>query len=117
FHEAQDAPFRCRVAGAVFGAVLALHGRQYDDPAFAPGNQLRSKGAYGVGRSVEIVVDDVTPLDILHLEQWLPALDGGVGYHDIDLSIAFFHAIGDLPEGGDVTDIRTHALAFPPVLL
>ena len=67
FHQAQDAPFRGGIARSVLGAVLALHGRSRtkSGPSFCV-DHLGREGADGVGGAVEVIVDYVAPVQILH---------------------------------------------------
>ena len=92
-------PFGGRIAGRILGAVFALHGGEDDDPAFVLRHHLGREGTNGVGRAVQIVVNHVAPVGILHLQERDPALDGGVGHHDIDLAVASVHIIGDAAQG------------------
>ena len=50
-------------------------------------HHLGREGADGVGGAVQIVVDDIAPVGVLHLQQRLPALDRGIGDHDVDLAV------------------------------
>ena len=80
-------------------------------------DHLRREGADGVGGAVEIVVDDVPPVRILHLEERHPALDRGVGDHDVDLAVVLLDLVGDLAQRGDVADVRLDGFAVPPECL
>ena len=48
---------------------------------------------------------------VLHLQQRHPALDGGVGHHDVDLAVVALDLVGDLAQRGDVADIGLDGLA------
>ena len=104
-HQAENAPLRCRVGGAVLRTHSSLHGRKQDEAALLARDHLRTKGANGVGGTVEIVLDLVAPIVVVHLHQRLPALDGSVGNDDVDLAVFSVDLIGDLAEGGDVANI------------
>jgi len=67
---------------------------------------LRRERADGVGGAVEIVVDDVAPVRILHLEERHPSLDRRVGHHDVDFAVISLDLIGDLAQRADVPDVR-----------
>jgi hypothetical protein len=46
--------------------------------------RCRRRWTNDVGGADQIVVDDIRPIRILHLQQRHPALDRGIGHHDID---------------------------------
>src|SRR4029079_18052154 len=104
-HQAENAPLRCRVGGAVLRPHASLHRRKQDEAALLARHHLRTKGAYGVGGTVEIILDLVAPIVVIHFHQRLPALDGSVGDDDVDLAVRGVDLISDPAEGGDVANI------------
>ena len=80
-----------------------------------PRDHLGREGADGVGGAVEIVVDHVAPIVVLHLHQRLPALDGGIGDDDVDLAVGAFDPVGRRAQGGDVANIGLIAIGAAPV--
>lgn len=103
------------VAAALDAAVLALHRGEHDDPALALGHHFRRERADRVGSAVQIVVDHVPPIGIVHLQQRLPALDRGIGDHDVDLAMLAHDLVGNLPQPADVTNVGLDAIGFATV--
>jgi hypothetical protein len=69
--------------------------------------------ARSVGGAVKIVIDDVAPVGILHLQERNPALDRGVRHHDIDLSVVALDLVRDLAQRADVPYVRLYSLTAP----
>jgi hypothetical protein len=86
--------FEAEIAGAVPRPVFALHECQDQDAPASARDQLRREGAYRVGGAVQVVVDYVPPVGVLHVQQRLPTLDGRVGDDDVDLAMIALHLVG-----------------------
>ena len=95
--------------------MFALHRGEHDDPALLLRDHLRREGANCVGGAVQVVVDNVAPVRVFHLEKWLPALNRGVRDHDVDFTIGLLHHVGDARERSDIANVGAHGLAAPAI--
>ena len=89
-HQADDSPFRRRVGGPVFRAVLPLGRGGQDDASAAALHHVRREGPDGVGRACQVDVDRDVPVRVLHLEQRMEALDARIGEQDVDAAEFLF---------------------------
>lgn len=85
-HQARDAPLGRRVAGSVLDSVPPLHRRKQDKSALLSRDHLGRECPDGVRSAVQIVVDDISPVRIIHVEERHPFLYRSVRHHDIDLT-------------------------------
>ena len=58
-----------------------------------------------------------SPVAVLHLQQRLPALDGGVGHDDVDLAVIALDRARDPAQGGDVADVGLDGLGAAAIAL